>query len=467
MSRSAADLLFEPSSIVVYGASADPNKLSGRPVAFLKNFGFVGDLYAVNPHRDVVQDVPAFKTVGEVPGPVDLAIIVVPADKVVQAIEECSTAGVGAAIVFASGFAEAPGDEGVQLQQELAAKAGPMRVLGPNCLGSFALASKAFATFSTAFDTDGPLPESPIALVSQSGAVGTFTFSTMVSTGVGVRYYANPGNQVDITAVELLDGLVDRDDVQILMGHLEGFTDPDALDRLAGRAAAAGKPLLLLKAGRTSVGRRAIKAHTGSDGGDDDLFNEILARHGAIRARSMEEWADLALGFASGRRPAGPRVTLLTQSGGAGALAGDLAVDLGLVMEPWADETRAQVAEMLPFFASTANPLDLTGAMINDVGILDRSLEISAATDETDVVLVVLGNTDSAATELVATCVKHHSATEKPFFVTWTGGSGRPRLELLKAGVPTYTDPARAVRVIAALAGRGLQQGGSAAGEGG
>lgn len=458
--RSIAALLFEPRSIVVLGASSDPEKLSGRPLDYLKKFGYAGDLYAVNPRRDTVQGVPAHPTIADVPGPVDLAVVVVPADKVPAAIEECGKAGVGAAIVFASGFSEAPtAPEGVgAAAQERIARAVAetgIRVVGPNCLGSFALGTKAFATFSTAFDVPGELPDSPIALVSQSGAVGTFTYSTMTDAGLGVRYYANTGNQVDVSVVEVLDSLVERDDVSILLGHLEGFSDPEALEALAARASAAGKPLILLKAGRTPVGRRAIGFHTGSAGGDDALFNEILARHGAIRAESMEQMADLALTFVDGRRPAGKRVTVITQSGGAGALASDVAEDLGLELASWSDEAQAEVAALLPFFASTANPIDLTGALINDPSILERTLEIAGGSDETDVVLVVLGNSDTAAPALTRACIAQREKTDKPFLVVWTGGNGQARVDLLAVGVPTFAEPVRAVRAVAHLVAAG------------
>mgnify|MGYP001211809052 CR=1 FL=1 len=141
----------------------------------------------------------------------------------------------------------------------------------------------------------------------------------------------------------------------------------------------------------------------------------------------------------------------MTLSGGAGALAADVATDVGLVVEPWDDATRQRVAGRLPYFASTANPIDVTGAMINDTAILDHTLQVACESAETDVVLVVLGNADKAAQDLIEAVTRWYSRTDKPFFVTWTGGTGKPRADLLAASVPTYSEPMRAVRAIGRL----------------
>jgi acyl-CoA synthetase (NDP forming) len=453
VTRALAELLFAPRSIAVYGASSDPDKLSGRPLDYLKRFGFRGDIFAVNSRRETVQGIKAYRDIGDVPGPVDLAVVVVPAEHVPVAVERCAESGVAMATVFGSGFSEAPGGVGVEAQRRVAeiCRGSGLRVLGPNCLGSFSLKQRAFATFSTAFDSPGTPPDSPIALVSQSGAVGTFTYSMMTAAGLGVRYFANTGNEVDVSVVEVLDALVDRDDVQLLMGHLEAFRDPAKLERLASRASQAGKPLVVLKAGRTAAGERAISAHTASRGGDDRRLDEILRRYGAIRARTMEEMTDLAVAFNPQRRAPGRRVTIVTQSGGVGALAADVATDVGLDVGPWDEATRAQVAALLPSFASTANPIDLTGALLNDVGILEQTLNVAIASDETDVILVILGNSDRVARDLVDICVKAFDVTLKPFLVAWTGGTGEAQRALLAAGVPTYTEPARAVAAIGRL----------------
>jgi acyl-CoA synthetase (NDP forming) len=460
MGRSVADLLFRPRSVAVLGASSDPAKLSGRPLAYLRTMGFEGDVYAVNPRRPEVQGIATYDHIAKVPGPVDLAIIVVPADSVVDAVEDCAAAGVGAAIIFASGFGEVD-QAGAATQRRLTeiARQSGIRIVGPNCLGAFSPATKTFATFSTAFDDiSGAPPTSPIVLVSQSGAVGTFTYTTMVDTGVGVNYFANTGNEADVTVTEVLSSLVDAPDVDVLLGHIEGAQDLAALEGLALNADELGKPLVLLKTGRTAAGARAVAAHTSSVAGDDAAFGEILSRHGAIRVHSLEAWADAALAFSDGRRGHGRRLTIVTLSGGAGALATDAAVESGLRVDTWKDEAaRGAVAAELPPFGSVLNPLDLTGSMINDVGILRRVLGLAAAHDESDAVLVVLGNADAAADQVVEVLKDAYHATEKPFMVSWTGGSGAPRTGLLMAGIPTFTDPVRAVAGIRQVIERGVR----------
>ncbi|MCU1566768.1 MAG: hypothetical protein JWQ56_1705 [Pseudarthrobacter sp.] len=458
---SAADLFFRPRSVVVYGASSDPDKLSGRPLAYLQKFGFPGKVYAVNPHRDQVQGVEAYKDIASVPGPVDLAVIVVPASSVLDAIQRCADAGVGAATIFASGFAET-GDAGTPLQDEITriSRESGMRVLGPNCLGTFSAPDKAFATFSTAFDDDSERPDSPIALVSQSGAVGTFTYSTMNSLGLGARFYANTGNESDLTSVEMLAGLVENPDVDILMGHIEGAKDLDALGGLAKAASYNDKPLLLLKSGRTAAGARAVAKHTASVAGDDAAFNAVLAPHGAVRVENMQAWSDAALAFSDGRRAAGRRLTIVTLSGGVGALAADRAVELGLSVDPWAEPgDREELAAQLPSFASVANPIDMTGAMINDLDLLDRALQVTTENAETDALLLVLGNADKGSEEIVKRLVAGHRSTAKPFIVVWTGGSGRPLQELLRAGVPAYAESDRAVSALSRVVEYSLRPG--------
>lgn len=454
MTASVAELLFRPRSIAIIGASNDTVKLSGRPQDFLQRHGYQGSIYPVNPARDLVQGRKAFPSIGAVPDQVDLAIIVVPAQGVIQAVAECGAAGVGAAIIFASGFSEMTGDNGKALQQELiaTAKRSGIRLLGPNCLGSFAIPTKAMATFSSAFDEEESLRSDPVAIVSQSGAVGTFMYSALLSQGLGARYYGNTGNQSDISVAEILGALAGFDDVHVLLGYLEDYRDPQALDAALAAARTAQKPMLLLKAGDSAAGGRSVGAHTASDPGDAAAFDAAVRAGGGIRLERMEEMTDAALIFRNGRRSAGSRISFVTSSGGASSIACDAAVRDGLDVNRWSEAGRAELSDLLPAFGSSLNPIDLTGALLTDPTLMTRVMARVTVSDQTDMILVVLGNADRGSEAIVEGILSGYHATHKPFAVSWTGGSGRPRQALLEAGVPCYTDPARAVRALAHLA---------------
>jgi len=455
-----SDALFRPRGIAVVGASNDPAKLSGRPLDFLLRLGYKGGIYPVNPTRTQVQGARSFSSLKDVPDSVDLAIVVVPAPGVPQALQDCAAAGVTAAIVFASGFAEVKEEKGGQLQDEVVtiAKATGLRVLGPNCLGTFGVPTAAFATFSSAFDELTEVHDDAIAIVSQSGAVGTYLYTTMQALGVGARYYANTGNEADISVAELLGALAQASDVEILVGYLE---DGRRLDRLAEAAATAdalGKPLILMKSGVTKEGARAVGFHTASMPGSDAEFTALVERHGAIRVEGMEAAADVAMLFRPGRRASGRRLAIVTSSGGSSALTTDAAAQCGLAVESVSVETELALRGMMPHYGSAANPIDLTGSLLNDAPMLQGALAKVVADPLVDMVLVVIGNADRGSAALVEGIHRGYLATGKPFAVAWTGGSGRPRQALLDLKVPTYAEPLRAVRALQRLADFSLRR---------
>ncbi|QFG26170.1 acetate--CoA ligase family protein [Actinomadura sp. WMMB 499] len=445
--------LFQPRTVAVIGASDDPAKLSGRPVDYLQRFGFAGRIVPVNARREEVQGLRAFPGIAAYrETPVDLAIIALPAPAVAAELRACARAGVPLAVVFASGFAEAAG-EGARLQRELreiCAETG-IRLLGPNCLGGIATAGGVVPTFTSALDGDVRLTPGPVAIVSQSGAFGTFLFSAAQAAGMGIGYFANTGNEVDVTAPELMCELLESDDVGVVLGYLEGISDPAALLR-AGRAAArARKPLVLVKVGVTEEGARAAAAHTGARPVEDGPVDDVLDQLGVVRAGGLEEMIDIAGLLAAGRRPAGDRLAVLTMSGGAGVLLTDGAIAAGMSVPAWSPRWRDRVAEVVPPYGSARNPLDITGSFLKSPEILERVLDVALEHPDTDVITVLLGNADRESDRVVETLTAAYARTSKPMLVVWTGGSGRPRELLARAGVPVYTDPARAVRALSAL----------------
>lgn len=453
MSITLEEAIFRPRGIAIIGASNDPAKLSGRPLDYLLRLGYAGTIVPVNPKRAEVQGVRSYASLADAPAPVDLAIVVVPSHSVAQALRDSAAAGVSAAIIFASGFAEMGGD-GTALQAEIKeiCRSTGLRVIGPNCLGTFALPSRTFATFSSAFDEQIDMPDDPIALVSQSGAVGTFMFASMAAAGVGVRYYANTGNEADVCVAELLVRFAHADDVSILMGYLEDATRLPMLAEAADAARQRGKPLLLLKSGATAEGARAVGFHTGSQAGSDAEFNALVERYGAIRVESMEAATDAAMLFRQGRRAASHRIAIITSSGGASALTTDAAVLGGLSVNALSPSVQDVIRPMLPAYGSVANPVDLTGALLTDPSLIRRVLDQVVVDNEVDMILVVLGNADRGGEALVEGIAAACEATHKPFAVAWSGSTGRPRQWLQQRRIPTYAEPVRAVRALKRLA---------------
>ncbi|KAA5827080.1 acetate--CoA ligase family protein [Saccharopolyspora hirsuta] len=451
--NSAIQRLLHPRSIAVLGASDNPIKLSGRPIELMKRFGYTGRLLPINARRAEVQGLPAYRGLDEVDGEIDLAMVMLPADKVVDGLRACAARGIPAAIVGASGFAEI-GPRGEHLQRQLAeviAETG-IRVLGPNCLGMFNLRDRAMPTFTSAMDDTSELVDGPVAFVSQSGAFGTFIFSAAQNAGLGISHFLNTGNEADLSVAEVLGGLVETDGVDVLMAYLEGVHRGRELLAVARRADELDKPILLVKVGSSEAGARAAQSHTASLAGEDAVFDGAARQHGIVRLAGQEQLLDTAQVFANGRRARGRRLSTLSLSGGAGVLMADVASDNGLLVQPWDEAWQQRMAEVIPAYGSPRNPIDLTATLISDPDLLRRGLDVAVQHPGTDMIAVLLGNADNASEQLIDAIEQAHRATDRPLVVVWTGGSGRPRRRLQELGIPCFTDPGRAAAALGKLA---------------
>jgi acyl-CoA synthetase (NDP forming) len=444
--------LLRPASIAIIGASDDPVKLTGRPIEYLKRFGYKGRILPVNPTRDTVQGLAAFPSIGAIDGPVDLALIGVSADKTPGALRECAAKGVPVAIAFASGFAET-GAAGAALQDELVqiCRETGIRLLGPNCLGLVAARDAVTVTFSSSLDEGDALATGPVGFVSQSGAFGTSIMSRLRDAGIGVSAYVNTGNEADLDAAEVLTALSLDDDVSVLLTYLEGVSNGPSFVRMARQAAELGKPVVAVKVGRSAAGARAVSSHTGSLAGEDAVFDAVASQYGVLRVAGVEPMLDLAQLLATERRMRGPRLSVLSISGGAGVLTTDAAEASGLVVAPWDADWQSRMAAVIPPFGSPVNPVDLTASLISKPEMMGRALDVAVEHPGTDAIVVVLTNVERGSDAVVAALKDTAARTEKPLVVVWIGGSGRPAQALAEAGVPAYRDPQRAVAALAAL----------------
>lgn len=451
--RSWLDVLFAPGSIAILGASDNPIKLSGRPVDYLQRFGYPGRIYPVNDRRDTVQGLRAYPSLGAIGAPVELVFLFVAARDAADAVRECGRLGVQVAIVAAAGFAET-GAVGGRLQRELsqAVTDSGVRVLGPNCLGVIGTAARFAATFTSALDEGERLTPGTSALVSQSGAFGTFIYSAARLAGVHFGHFASTGNEVDLDVVEILAGLVEQPEVSTLIGYLEGLTDGRRLLELGRHALAADNPLILTKVGRTDAGVRAASSHTAALAGADAVFDDVCRQAGIHRVEGINEIVDLAAIFDHGRRAAGNRLSILTLSGGAAALMTDVASAHGVQVAEWEPAWQERLATVIPTFGSAANPIDLTAELIRDPEILAGALAVAVEHPGTDIIAVLVGNAARGVDRLVAIIDAATRSTTKPIVVVWSGDNAAPLRKLAELGIPRYDDPGRGARAIAALA---------------
>jgi acetate---CoA ligase (ADP-forming) len=443
--------VFRPRAIAVVGASDDPVKIGGRPLAFLLRHGYAGRVFPVNPARASVQGLPAFPSIGAIPEPVDLAIVVVPAERVLESLEEAAAKGVRAAIVFSSGFAEV-GEAGRVAQarlRELAERTG-LRIIGPNCQGFAHLPSRLVATFASPFLEPG-LATGPIAMVSQSGAMAGMIYEMARAAGLGLNYWVSTGNEADVQAAEILAEVVEDEDTRVACCYLEDIKDAGRFRRALARAHRRGVPVFVLKSGRSAVGRRAASSHTGALAGEDAVYDAVFADWGAIRCADPAELLALPQAFLSYRK-AGRRVAILSNSGGLGVLSVDLCVDLGLVPAEFTPETTAVLRAALPDFAAAANPVDLTAQILTDPGMLMRVLPALEADPGVDAIvfqIALLGAATDLA-RLVSDVARVAASTTKAVAVSCPQ---RPVVEAFRAGgVLAFDDASVALRSLACLA---------------
>ncbi|MBW8271032.1 acetate--CoA ligase family protein [Caldovatus aquaticus] len=453
------DALFRPRSVAIVGASTDPRKLGGRPLANMLRAGFRGRLYPVHPSAREVQGLPAFPGIEDIPEPVEQAIIAVPAAAAPAALDAAIRKGVGVVVMFSSGFGEL-GAEGRAVQEAMAARcrAAGVRLLGPNCLGVMNPADGVFATFSSSLTGSRAWPRpGRIGIATQSGAVGTYCLTLLADRGAGISHYVATGNEADVDVAACIAWLAEDAATGVILTCLEGCRDGARLRRALALCAARGKPVVAMKVGVSEAGAAATLSHTGTLAGSDAGYQAAFEEAGAWRARSLEEAADVAAACTAGPLPRGRRLGVVTVSGGAGALLADEAAARGLELPQIPEEAQRAILALVPF-ASPRNPVDATAQTGNDRTLLTRMMAImlgeQGARARFDVVVAFLAfvaeNAEAFATVLPAleTLRGEHPRTA---FLLAMRGTPEQRRMLLEKGFFLCEDPSEALRAAAAL----------------
>ncbi|CAN5419039.1 acetate--CoA ligase family protein [soil metagenome] len=379
-----------PRSIAVIGASTDPTRIGGRPLRYLLESGFEGAIYPINARNEMVQGLRAYRSMAEVPAPVDCALILVPSSSVIESVRQCAAIGVKGVVIFSSGFAEV-GEQGEQRQAEVMAiaRSAGMRVIGPNCLGLFCTRSHAYLTFSGVFEDVVGKP-GDLGLISQSGGFAGEFVKLAVQRGLRFSTWMTTGNEADVELGEVLMHMAQDPDTRVIGLYLEGARKRESFLQGLDLARRNGKRVVALKAGRTAAGAAAVQSHTAGLAGSDRLYDVILARYGVHRARSIEEMLDIIYTARQPVRMPGKRLAILSTSGGNGALAADFAIDSGFSLPALPDEVQQQI-KGLAEDASTSNPVDLTAKVASDPSVLAKTLEAMLGANAYDGIYVFVG----------------------------------------------------------------------------
>lgn len=448
--------LWSARSVAVVGASDRPGSLGRLPVEFLQRYGYAGRILPVRPDGAPVAGLPSHASVRECrreQGPVDLAMVMVAAPRVLAAVQDCADAEVPVAVICTSGFAET-GEEGAALQAEVvrAAHEGGVRLVGPNCIGSVGVATGQVSSFSPLFSGERTeLVPGAVGFVSQSGALGYGAVSLAFERGLGLGWVVNTGNEADVSAVEVMGALTREPGCRGLLAYLETLGDFEGLRAVA----ATGTPVAVLKAGRSDAGARAAASHTGALAAGDRVVDAALRQLGIVRVDDVDELLDVGEVMTVQHRPRGRRVAVVTTSGGSGILAADAVEAHGLEMAALSEQTLAVLDEIVPAFGSTANPVDVTAAVMSNASLFDRTLDVIADDPGVDLIVAcfcVLTGTD--VDDVVTSLARVAERSGVPVLAVRTGAdhlAPQAGARMRAAGIPCYPTPARAVRAAAAL----------------
>ncbi len=444
------DAFFSPQSIAVIGASTNTSKLGYAVLDNLVNGDFLRDgrkVYPINPRADKILGLPAFPFVSDVPGPIDLAVIVIPYPLVPEAMRTCGEKGIPAVIVISAGFREA-GMDGLEREQELIEITNEynIRLIGPNCLGVINTVIPMNASFSA-----GMPPKGPMDFMSQSGALGTAILDWAQAGRLGLSKFVSLGNKADVSEIDLLRAWAKDPTSNVILSYMEGLPDGQEFISVA-REVSKIKPIVALKSGVTQAGSRAVSSHTGSLAGSEQAYEAAFRQSGVLRAHSLQDLFDMARAFGYLSPLQGDHIAIVTNAGGPGILATDALERAGLKLSRFKPECIRALEQFLPDAASAANPIDVLGDARADR--YRFALEQVIESPSVDGILVIL--TPQAMTEIVETAEVIAEINEKVDIPILASFMGEARVEagieyLSKHNVPNFAFPERAAMVLQAM----------------
>jgi acyl-CoA synthetase (NDP forming) len=430
--------LLKPLSVAVIGASADPTKTAGRPVAYLKKLGFTGDIFPINPKVNEIDGLKCYPDVASLPSVPDVGIVLLGAERAHLAVRDLANLGCAAAIVLASGYTET-GEEGAVRQKQLIEAAGKMRILGPNTIGLVNLTDNIMLSATGALEMDH-FPVGGIGVVSQSGGIMGSLLSRAAARGIGLSKLISTSNEVDLELADFIDHLADDPATKVIALYIETVRNPEKFRAACLKAAKAGKPVVAFKIGRSEAGARAAVSHTGAMAGADRMYDALFKQVGIIRAQTFADLLDIPAALSTGRKLRGNRIAILTSTGGAGTLVSD---DLGIADfdTPAPDEATASALRALNSGSEAVldrNPIDVTLAGLRP-DLLRGAINALLASPTYDALVIVVGSSSLAKPELMAGAIQECLPnSDKPVFAYVSPHAPAVGKLLTERGVPAY-----------------------------
>ncbi|MGC8671353.1 MAG: acetate--CoA ligase family protein [Candidatus Micrarchaeia archaeon] len=450
MENKSLRCILKPKSVAIIGASRNPGKVGRVILENYINTGYSGRLYPVNKEADEILGIKAYKSVSDIKGKVDLAVIAIPAQAIPEVLEECGKKGIRSAIVISSGFSEVGN---IALQQQIVeiAKKYGIAMLGPNCLGVLDMRSRVNTLFLPTYKLTEP-GIGKVSFVSQSGAVGSTVLDVIAGEGFGLSKFISYGNAAYIDETDILRYLLKDDETKVVVMYIEGIKNPAGFREVAKKITKV-KPVIVLKAGRTQAGVTAAHSHTAALAGNYAVQEAMLKQYGFTVAHDLSDLIIYAKIFNSEAEPSGNRVAVITNGGGTGVLTADAIADSGVLqMATYSEETKTALKSVLPDYVNIGTPLDIGGDA--DAARFGGSLAALGKDPNIDMLIaIVLFQTPGADSSVAAEIIKQKNEVNKPLVAISPGASYTQMHKIMmeSGGVPVYDSPAAAVKALSAL----------------
>ena len=447
--------LFRPKSIAIIGATEDPKRVAGLPLKYALDHGYKGKLFPVNPSRDTVRGLKCYRSVLDIPDEVDVAMIVVPSAAVPEMIEQCGKKGVKAAVVGVSGFAELD-EEGAKRQEQIVeiARRYGMRICGPNTNGLINVNESISLGYSFAQEVVIP---GRLGYVSQSGALLSATVPRFTQKGVGMSYFVGAGNQADLEVFDYVRYLVDDKNTDVIGIYVEGFKRPQEFLDVADLALERGKPIVMLKVGRSELAAKAAKSHTGSLAGSDAVIDALCRQKGIARVDDFDELIAVCSVFLKCKPPAGNRVGVISSSGGAIGMIADRAMGLDIEFTDISARTKEEASKALPWYGEFRSPFDIAAAgskATQDIELARAGVNFVLNDENVDILLATITPMDRRGTETYLQAIVEAShVSDKPIILFAPMGSLREEEAAIfaKGDIPILSDAAECAKALHAL----------------